>query len=225
MDILVVSDIHNDVESMLSYIDKVALLDFDVIVCPGDFTDFNLPKGFERKDITNLVLEELNILKKPILALPGNQDEEIIPVLEEKKVSLHGKGIIIKGVGFYGYGGAKTPFSTSLEPSEEEIKAGLEKAYGMIKKCKTKVQVTHIPPARTKIDLLYTGAHVGSEVVRKFIEDKQPAAAIGAHVHEAKGVDEIENTKLLNSGRFPEGYCGLISIKNEKVSAKIINLI
>lgn len=225
MNILVISDIHNDVENLLNYIDKVAMLNFDLIICPGDFTDITLPKGFTKVDIGKLIIEELNGLKKPILALPGNLDKEIIPLLEEEKINLHGNGKIIKDVGIYGFGGAKTPFSTSLEPTEEEIRTGLGRGFEKVKNAKIKVQVTHNPPAGTKMDLLYTGAHVGSEAVRMFIEEKKPAVAISAHIHEARGTDVLGETKLINSGRFPEGYCGLISIKKDEISTKVINLI
>ena len=225
MNILVISDVHNDVETMMVYIDKLALLDFDVVVVPGDFTDVNVPKGFKQTDIGRLILEELNSLKKPILALPGNQDKELIPVFEEMGVTLHGVGKIIENVGFYGFGGAATPFGTSFEPTEREIKLGLENAYNMVKKSGQKIQVTHNPPARTKLDKIASGAHVGSEVVRKFIEERQPDVAICAHIHEARGVDDLGTTKMVNSGRFPEGYCGFISIGREKTSAKIISLI
>lgn len=225
MNILVVSDIHNDVENIMNYTDKLTLFDFDVIVCPGDFTDYNLPKGFSRIDIAKLIVEELKSLGKPLLVVPGNQDKDLIPFFEEEGISIHARGKIVNEVGFYGFGGAKTPFSTSLEPSEEEITAGLKKAYEDVKDAKIKVQVTHVPPARTKVDVLYTGASGGSEAVRKFIEEKKPALAICAHIHEAKGVDEIESTKIINAGRFPEGYCGLVSIKDGNVSAKVVNLI
>lgn len=225
MNVLVISDIHNDVENMMIYIDKLALLDFDVIVLPGDFSDVNMPKGFSQIDIGRIILEEFNSLKKPILALPGNQDKDIIPMLEECGVILHGVGKIIKKVGFYGFGGAATPFGTPFEPNEREVEEGLKKAYEMVKGCKMKVQVTHNPPARTKLDTIPSGAHVGSEAVRKFIEDKQPDAAICAHIHEARGVDELGKTKMINSGRFPEGYCGLITVDNEKTTVKIVNLI
>jgi len=224
MNILVVSDIHNDVENLANYIDKVAMLDFDVIVCPGDFTDVP-PRGFKAADIARLILEEFKTLKKPILAVPGNLDGEIVKVLEEEGVSIHGKGRIVNGVGFYGFGGAKTPFNTSLEPSEEEMEAGLKKGFREVKNAKVKIQVTHSPPAGTKLDLLYTGAHVGSNAVRKSIEKNRPAAAISAHIHEARGTDEMGGTKLINSGLFPGGYCGIISIKNEQAETKIINLI
>jgi Icc-related predicted phosphoesterase len=225
MNIVVMSDFHNDVENIMNYIDKIALFDFDLVVCPGDFTDVTIPKGFTKIDIGELIIEELSSLRKPLLAVPGNQDREIIPLLEEKGISLHGDGKIIKDIGFYGFGGAKTPFGTSLEPEENEIMRGLEKGFEKIKNTKTKVQITHIPPARTKIDLLYSGAHAGSEVVRKFIEEKKPLVAISAHIHEARGVDELNGTKLINSGRFPEGYCGFVSIENDEAKVKIINLI
>lgn len=225
MNILVISDIHNDIENMMIYIDKLALLNFDVIIAPGDFSDQNVPRGIDKVDIGILILEELNSLGKPILAVPGNLDKELIPFFEEKNISLHGTGKIVKNIGFYGIGGAATPFRTPLEPTESEFQKGLEAGYELVRRCEKKVQVTHMPPARTKIDVISSGAHVGSEVIRNFIEKNQPDAAISAHIHEARGIDELEKTKLINTGRFPEGYCGLITIEKEKTTVKIINLI
>jgi len=201
------------------------LLNFDVIVALGDFTDVNLPKGFSNIDMGKLIIEELGILKKPILAVPGNFDKDLIEFFEKKKILLHGNGRIINGIGFYGFGGARTPFGTPLEPSEDEIERGLKKGFEEIEKTEKKIQVTHMPPAGTKLDIITSGAHVGSEIVRKFIEEKKPVAAISAHIHEARGIDELNPTKLINPGRFPEGYCGLISAGEEKTTTKIINLI
>ncbi len=224
MNILVLSDIHNDVENIINFVDKISMLEFDVVVCPGDFADIP-PKGFTKVDITRLILEELRSLKKPIVAVPGNQDKEVVTFLERENVSVHGKGVVVDGVGFFGYGGARTPFKTSFEPSEEEIENGLKNAYNDVKDAETLVLVTHMPPARTRLDGLYGNAHVGSEAIRKTIEEKQPTVAISAHLHELRGTDDIGKTKLINSGRFPEGYCGLVSIKDGVATAKIINLI
>lgn len=225
MRILIVSDIHNDIENLMKFLDELKNVKFDVLVCPGDLTDTLTPKGFSKEEIGKLIIEEFKTLKKKILVVPGNQDKELIQLFEEEGISLHGKGKIIEDYGFYGFGGAKTPFGTSLEPTEEEIKNGLEKALNDVKKLKKKIQVTHVPPARTKIDKIFTGAHVGSETVRRFIEEKQPLLAISAHVHEARGVDEIGRTKIINSGRFPEGYYGLVEINDEIEKIEIINLI
>ncbi len=225
MKILILSDIHNDVENLMKFLDELKKVKFDVLVCPGDLTDTLTPKGFTKEEIGKLIIEEFKVFKKKILAVPGNQDKELIDFFEKEGISLHGKGKIIGKYGFYGFGGARTPFQTSLEPKEEEIKRGLERAFEEVKKVKRKIQVTHMPPARTKIDKIFTGAHVGSEVVRKFIEEKQPLLAISAHVHEARGVDEIGKTKLINSGRFPEGYYGFVEVKEEVERIEVINLI
>ena len=224
MEIIVIGDIHNDIENIMNYADKLSVIKFDVIVCPGDFTDVGL-RGFSQIDIARLVIAELKTFKKPIFAVPGNFDKDIIPILEKEKISIHGRGIVFGEVGFYGYGGAKTPFNTPLEPSEGELKNGLQTGFEEVRGAKFKVQVTHMPPARTKMDLLYTGAHVGSDIVRRFIEENKPDVAVSSHIHEARGVDELENTKLINAGRFPEGYCGIISIGGHGVSVKVVNLI
>ncbi len=226
MKIIVFSDIHGDIENMLMYLDKIKEMSFDVIVCPGDFTDLNTPKGFTQEDVAKLILKELKTLKKPILTVPGNMDtKEILSFFEKEGVSIHGKGKVIDEYGFYGFGGAKTPFNTNIEPSEEEIKAGLEKGWEDIKNTKFKIQVTHNPPFRTKIDIISSGIHVGSKTVRKFIEENKPIVAISAHIHEAKGVDYIGNTLILNSGRFPEGYFGKIEIKDGSVNGKVLNIL
>jgi Icc-related predicted phosphoesterase len=224
--ILAIADIHNDVENLMNFLEKVSSFEFDIIVCCGDITDINLPKGFKREDIVKLILEELKTIKKPILVVPGNMDGgDVISILEKEGVNLHNKGIRIENVGFYGFGGAKTPFNTPFEPSEGEIEIGLESSYQKIKDCKFKVQVTHVPPINTKLDLIYSGMHVGSEAVRKFIENKQPEVAICSHIHEGKGIDCIGKTTIINPGRFSEGYCGIVKVEEKNIEAKIINLI
>lgn len=225
MEILALSCIHNDIENMFNLIDQAAKLDFDVVVFPGDFTDLSLPKGFTRIDVAKIIVAELEGLGKPLITVPGSWDRDIIEYLDKKKISVHGKGISINGVGFYGYGGARTPFNTLFEPADGEIELGLIKAYEDVKDEGIKVQVTHMPPARTEIDKIFSNAHVGSEAIRKFIEEHQPNAAISAHIHEARGVDEIGNTKIVNPGRFPEGNCAIVSANTVNTEARIISLI
>jgi hypothetical protein len=226
MNIVVVSDIHGDIENLFSYFDKIKELSFDVIVCPGDFTDANIPKGFTQEDVARLIIKELKLLKKPILAVPGNVDtKNMIKIFEDEGISIHGKGKIIGDFGFYGYGGAQTPFETNIEPTEEELKLGLKNSWNEVKNAKYKVQVTHNPPSGTRVDMIQSGLHVGSNAVREAIETYEPVASISAHIHEARGTDRVKKTFIINSGRFPEGYFGLINIENDNVSGKILNLI
>ncbi|MCD6402822.1 MAG: metallophosphoesterase, partial [Candidatus Aenigmarchaeota archaeon] len=124
MNILAVADIHGDVENLLEIFDKIKeSYKFDVVVCPGDWTDINPPKGFTQLDMAILLLEEMKKLGVPIVGVPGNMDtKEIVNLFEKEEISVHGKGKIIGNIGFYGYGGAKTPFKTNLEATEEELK-------------------------------------------------------------------------------------------------------
>jgi len=225
MDIVIVSDIHGDVENLLSYLDRIKELKFDAVVCPGDFTDVNTPKGFAQEDIAKLIISGFKSLKVPVLAVPGNVDpKNIIKFFEEGGISIHGRGKAIGEYGFYGYGGAKTPFETNIEPTEDEIKLGLRSAYKDIEKTKYKIQVTHNPPHGTKIDMIQSGVHVGSNAVRSFIEDHQPILAVSAHIHEARGTDKLKGSFLINSGRFPEGYLGLVNIDGGSVNGKVLNI-
>jgi Icc-related predicted phosphoesterase len=226
MKILVLADNHNDLENTLEFLDRLSRVDFDVIVYAGDLTDVGLPKGFHQEDIARLLIEELRMLKKPILAVPGNNDNlSVIKLLEEEGISIHGKGKIINDVGFYGFGGAKTPFNTSYEPSDEEMKKGLERAFIDVMNTKTKIQVTHCPPLHTRLDQTLTGMHVGSQIVRSFIEKYQPVVAVSAHIHEARGIDYLNRTLLINPGRFAEGYYGIVTLKDGFVEANVFNLI
>ncbi len=222
---VVVSDIHGDVENLLTYLDKIKELKFDVIVCPGDFTDLNTPKGFSQEDIAKLIISELKSLKKPIMAIPGNVDpKDIIKIFEAEGMSIHGRGKVVKNFGFFGYGGAKTPFGTSIEPTEEELELGLQNSYKDVEAAKFKIQVTHAPPHGTGLDVIQSGAHVGSKIVRSFIENRRPILAISAHIHEARGIDKLGDTLLINSGRFPEGYLGLVNIENGVANGKVLNI-
>jgi Icc-related predicted phosphoesterase len=223
MNILALSCIHNDVESILNYSDKILDINFDLILCPGDFLDAPIKK-MSSIELGRLIIASLKVFEKPLLVVPGCWDKDLIEIFEKDGISVHGKGIKIKDVGFYGFGGAKTPFSLPYEPSEEEIEQGLTQAYRDVVDAKYKVQLTHAPPANTKLDMIATGAHVGSLSVRKLIENLQPNVAVCAHIHESRGFDKIGESVVVNPGRFPEGYCSLISIVGGKVDVQLINL-
>ena len=228
MKILVIADIHNDTENLLSLLDRAEEISpYNLIVAIGDFTDVNLPKGFTTKDIGKIILEILKSKNVPVLATPGNFDRDLIELFRDEGVLIHGNGKIMEKIGFYGYGGAKTPFNTPLEPSEDEIYQGLKKGWLEVENAEIKIQITHVPPFQTKLDLISSGLHVGSESVRKFIEEKQPHVAVCAHIHESRGIDRIGNTQIINPGRFPEGYAGFVEIdeKTRNVKIRMLELI
>ncbi|MBD3156145.1 MAG: hypothetical protein GF368_05885 [Candidatus Aenigmarchaeota archaeon] len=225
MNLLVMGDSHGDIENMINYMEKLENFKYDIIIYMGDFTDIETPRGFNQKDITSILIEEIKSLGKPILAVPGNNDnKEVRKLIEDIGINIHGKGRVIGDYGFYGFGGAKTPFMTPFEPTEDELKRGLEKGYKETFSSKYKIQITHNPPYNTKMDVIRAGAHVGSNVVRKFIENKKPILSLSAHIHEARGVDVLGKTFLLNPGKLPEGYFGLVEMKDGKVKGRVLNL-
>ncbi|MCK4335844.1 MAG: metallophosphoesterase [Candidatus Aenigmarchaeota archaeon] len=213
--IMVVADIHGEFEKFSKIVDKIKEHDFDLVICPGDFTDvFNTPEGYSQVDITELILQKLLSFGKPVFCVPGNHDPyDTLDLLDEYNVNIHGRVKKLKGLEFVGFGGAATPFNTKFEPTEEEIKETLEKRVNDIKG--KFILVTHNPPFGTNLDKTETGEHVGSKSIRGFIEKNKPLLAISAHIHEAGGIDKLGETTLFYPGVAYEGYYGLVEVGKE----------
>ncbi len=213
--IMVVADIHGEFEKFSRIVDKTKEHDFDLVICPGDFTDvFNTPEGYSQVDITELILQKLLSFGKPVFCVPGNHDPyDTLDLLDEYNVNIHGRVKKLKGLEFVGFGGAATPFNTKFEPTEEEIKETLDKRANDIKG--KFILVTHNPPFGTNLDKTETGEHVGSKSIRGFIEKNKPLLAISAHIHEAGGIDKLGETTLFYPGVAYEGYYGLVEVGKE----------
>ncbi len=212
MKILVVADIHGEIGAVSKLVEKVKNTEFDMVICPGDFTDmFNIPEGYSQTDMAETVIQKLVSLGKPLLCIPGNQDPyEITELFEEYDVNLHAVTREIGGIHFIGFGGAATPFNTKFEPTEEEITDSLERSAKEVGK--RFLLVTHNPPAGTKLDKVESGEHVGSKAIRKFIEKHAPLLNLSAHIHENSGVDTIGKTKIFYPGTLYEGNYGLVRL-------------
>jgi uncharacterized protein len=70
-----------------------------------------------------------------------------------------------------------------------------------------------MPPYGTKTDMLYSGRSVGSKAVRAFIESRQPAICLCGHIHEAKGLDAIGKTQIINPGSLANGGYAVITLQ------------
>ena len=201
MKIIAISDIHMDLSNLPKIYDEVSSA--DLLIVTGDFTNY----GGKREALN--ILEPLKKVNPNILAVHGNLDKpEVLELLEEEGISIHGKGVVLKNglVGIFGVGGSnKTPFNTPSEYSEAEIKQLLMQGYTQVKDAKIKIMVPHMPPANTKLDVIKGGMHVGSEAVRSFITTYSPNLVLTGHIHEARGEDSIGLTKIINIGPFREG--------------------
>jgi hypothetical protein len=221
MRMLVIADMHGYSEDISRFFSKIDARSFDLIVCPGDFTDmFNQPPGFSQHNIAELNLQKLVSFGTPVMCVPGNHDPyEIIDVFEEYGVNLHGKVRRFGNETFMGWGGALTHFHTALEPTEEET----EEALGRMgsEAGRGAIVVVHNPPHGTKLDKIATGEHVGSPAIRRFVEKNAPKLVISAHIHESRGTDTLGKSTLFYPGPFYAGLYGIVSVDGRGVSCEI----
>jgi Icc-related predicted phosphoesterase len=83
------------------------------------------------------------------------------------------------------------------------------------------VLVSHQPAGMTAVDLQAATSHKGSKLVRSFIEDTQPLAAVSGHIHEARGTDRIGSTLLVNPGPFKNDCYAVIDLNADTAKAKL----
>jgi Icc-related predicted phosphoesterase len=135
---------------------------------------------------------------------------------------LHGKGVVIDGIGIFGCGGSNiSPFGTPLELSEEEIYATLRAGYQSVREVRPLLMICHPPPYNTKCDRIMSGKPVGSTAARQFIEEVKPEVCISGHIHESAGVDEIGPTKILNAGPFKGGGYIVVLAEGGRLDARL----
>lgn len=200
MKLICISDLHGRFGEIKRIEDSIKTA--DLVVLAGDITNFGHKE--KAKAIVNEILE----LNKDLLAVPGNCDlHDVVGLLEELEISIHGDGRPIEGIGFFGVGGSNsTPFNTPQEYSEGELERFLNEGYEKIKEQEMKVMISHPPPYNTKLDKTRAGLHVGSKKVREFIEKIRPNLVLCGHIHEAKGRDKIANSIILNPGPLHTGF-------------------
>ena len=204
MKILAISDPHGDYSKIRKMMEKAG--DFDLAVIVGDITDFGPDEKVE---------ELMEMFDRPVLAIPGNCDQKsILGALDASKaINLHGKAEQTGNIRFIGLGGSNpTPFNTPFELSEEEIEKTLE---GMVcsaennEDCGTIVLLTHAPPHGARDELPF--GHVGSKAIQKFV-DRVDLIVCG-HIHEAKGMEQVGKTVVINPGEACKGSCALIKLE------------
>lgn len=218
MKILALADIH----SRIGYVKKLAnILDrVDVVVIAGDIT------YFENVDYALKIISPIS-RRKITIFVPGNcDDQSLIKVKKENNVvNVHGDYYILDGVVFIGVGGSNiTPFNTPIEYSEEELWNITSNAFQKLSKEKfkgLKILVSHTPPHNTRLDRTHFGQHVGSVSIRKVIEFFKPNLCICGHIHEARGVDKLGETVILNPGPLMRKYYALIEINNANIEVNL----
>ncbi|PKN67764.1 MAG: hypothetical protein CVU54_16395 [Deltaproteobacteria bacterium HGW-Deltaproteobacteria-12] len=198
MKLFVMSDIHGATKP----IEKAALLirEADLVVIAGDIT-----RSKTRAEAAD-VIACMEQFSTNILAVHGNWDRlEIKDFLEEKNYSLHGKGRVLGGVGFFGVGGSSpTPLHTATEYTEQEIALILHAGYEQVQAAPQVVLISHAPPRGVR-DRSFLGLRGGSKSVKSFLEEHPVSLCLCGHIHEAAGIERFANAIVANAGSFKKG--------------------
>ena len=191
MRILAFSDLHRDRAATQRIVELSRQV--DVVVGAGDYA--TVRRGLQS------VIEILSAIERPTVLVCGNSedDRELREACRDWPSAhvLHGDGVEIDGVPFFGLGGAVpiTPFGAwSFDLSEQEAEA-------LLSDCPSGcVLISHSPP-KGLVDVSSTGISLGSFAVLRAIESKEPRLVICGHIHESSGKKVTHGkTVVLNAG-------------------------
>jgi Icc-related predicted phosphoesterase len=133
--------------------------------------------------------------------------------LADLGVALDGRGVRLEDVGVFGVSAAPiSPLATPYELDDEELERRIERGYGDVEHCRIVLFCPHAPPAGTRCDRVATGEHVGSAVIRGFIDRTHPDLVLCGHIHEARGIDEIGRTRVVNPGPVSRGHYAVVDV-------------
>lgn len=197
MKVLAISDVHRSAHMVRRALDFASNNGLELIACSGDFQSVE-------------AIRLLSSFRGRVLAVPGNMDTgEELEALEEAGISLHGRSYEHGGYLFVGAGALNMGWA-------------LKSIEGAASTSPKLVLVTHYPPKGCRVDVALTGAHAGSSAVREFIESLRPIACLCGHIHEARGVDWIGETLIVNPGPLARGYAAIVDL--DKREAELVEV-
>ncbi len=193
MKILASGDIHGDISLARRLAEKAEKENVDLVVLCGDLT-------YGEASTEGIIGPFVKKGKKVVL-IPGNHETTATAdflAQQYDAINLHGYSIKVGDIGLFGAGGANIGL---FQLSEDEIYDLLKKSHDKIKDVKTKIMVTHVHPAESKMEK-FTEFFPGSKGIKKAIDAFKPDILLCSHVHEAEGIEEmIGKTKVINVGK------------------------
>jgi len=193
---LLLADLHGDYQKLDSFLD----LNCDTIFFAGDLTDMGPPEAAED------LLARVDV---PAFVVPGNCDPPgMVEFLEcSDWVCVHGSCFCLGRVSILGIGGSNpTPFSTPFELEESKIESLISGALARRESAMHNVLISHAPPYGI-LDRAGVN-HVGSKAVRKHLSSFDLVCC--GHIHEDRGIEEVDGTKVVNPGMASKGECAVI---------------
>ncbi len=142
----------------------------------------------------------------PAWLLPGNYDIDL-RYTDLRDYDLHRQVKYKRAVKFAGYGGAPIrasgiPEKLSIVYHEEQEQGHLySEPLEFFTEAQPDILVLH-NPAYGFFDCIPSLGHVGSQGIRRYLDENQPSLVLSGHVHEDYGVALAKETVFLNSGNF-----------------------
>jgi Icc-related predicted phosphoesterase len=214
MNIAYLVDVHDRFEAVPQALTQIGAV--DLLLIGGDITTAGTPEQAAR------AIEQWRPLAPRLLAVAGNMDSpEIDARLAELGVALDGRGHRFGDVGVFGVSASpRSPLHTPYELEDDELVRRLEAGFAEVRECRVRILCPHAPPANTTCDRLPSGEHVGSGVLREFIEREQPDVVLCGHIHEARGIDEIGAARIVNPGPVRDGHYVVVDV-DDAVSVRL----
>jgi Icc-related predicted phosphoesterase len=206
-DVLLLADLHGQFGKIDSFLE----LNPEAVFIAGDITNMG------PVDAVDDVLSRIDV---PCFAVPGNCDpREILDVLEHSDaVCMHGHHMNLGKMTIVGVGGSNpTPFNTPFEMTDKQIDDVLTPLMGRMEKSMHNILLCHAPPYET-LDKA-NGEHVGSQSIRKHMKAFDIVCC--AHLHDQRGVMDIDGVKVINPGPAMDGYCAMLHFGNEARDIKV----
>ena len=155
-----------------------------------------------------MVMDVLRAHNPRIWAQIGNMDRpEVDEWLSGLGCNLHTQvHELTPDTAIFGIGASTfTPFGTPSEFPESTFAGWLENSWQKARKYPHTVLVSHNPPKDSACDVIPGNIHVGSTAVREFLEEAQPDVCLCGHIHEARAVDRVGRTIVVNPGALAQG--------------------
>jgi Icc-related predicted phosphoesterase len=216
MRVLCITDIHGHREKFEQILRREP--EPDLLIIGGDLTNFGPVEQAES-------FLDLALLYCPkVFAVAGNCDSaEIDEMLLRRGVSLHAFGQEFNDIGFFGLSAMPPWRGDMYEFPETQLERFLAQGFEYVQHSSRFIMVTHPPPHNTRVDFNNSKKHVGSTSVRAWMEKTKPLLVISGHIHEARGLDEWQNTKIVNCGPSKQGYYATAEVGEQvKVELKQI---
>jgi uncharacterized protein len=181
--LLAFSDLHRDLDQAARLVELSE--EADIVAGVGDFASIH--EGLEG------TIDALKPITKPTVLVPGNNetDEALRKAAAEWATVLHGEGVEIDGVPFFGLGAGVpvTPWDWSFDLTEEEAEAKLASCP------EGAVLLSHSPPKG------HVDKGLGSEAVLRTAEQKHPRLVLCGHIHELWGQEsQVDGAHVFNLG-------------------------